>query len=463
MRTNVEHECATAVATRSHRSDWRDRRVEAVLPNTTMEPAPARIIMAASGGIPMTDRMFGGVSRSLLPAAGLVAAISLVLSAQAAGLALVGATIYPGPDRPPIPNGIVLVRDGKIAAVGSRSEVALPSGVPELDLSGLALVAGLWNSHVHFSGSQWAGADSASPARLAESVREMLTRWGFTTVVDTGSPLANTLALRRRIETGAVDGPTIFTAGDILYPPGVKDSRFRLQTPEDAVAATKTLLDDGTDAIKVYAQTFWDPSLKLSPELLRAIVAEAHRRKAQVFAHPSNRDGLYNSIDAGVDVLVHTTPQIGPWGGELVAKMKASNIALIPTLKLWRFELLRDKEPDAVIDMFQRRGIEQLREYFSAGGTILFGTDVGYMTDFSTLEEFQRMGQAGMGFTDILASLTTAPAAQRGLGARTGRVAVGFDADFVALRTDPARNVSAFSDVAYTIKRGSIIYRAASR
>jgi len=87
----------------------------------------------------MTDRMFGGVSRSLLPAAGLVVAISLVLSAQAAGLALVGATIYPGPDRPPIPNGIVLVRDGKIAAVGSRSEVALPSGVPELDLSGLAL------------------------------------------------------------------------------------------------------------------------------------------------------------------------------------------------------------------------------------------------------------------------------------------------------------------------------------
>ena len=291
----------------------------------------------------------------------------------------------------------------------------------------------------------------------------MLTRWGFTTVFDTGSPLKNTLALRTRIETGAVDGPTIFTTGDILYPLGAKDSRFRLQTPDEAVAAVKALLDDGADAIKVYAQAFWDLSLKLSPEILAAVCAEAHRRNVQVFAHPSNRDGLYNAIGAGVDVLVHTTPQIGPWGSELVAKMKASNIALVPTLKLWRFELLRDKVPEAGIDAFQRRGIEQLREYFSAGGPILFGTDVGYMTDYSTLEEFLQMAQAGMGFGDILASLTTVPAARRGLGASTGRVAAGFDADLVALRTDPARSVSAFADVAYTMKRGRIIYRAVSR
>jgi imidazolonepropionase-like amidohydrolase len=189
--------------------------------------------------------------------------------------------------------------------------------------------------------------------------------------------LKNTLALRRRIETGAVDGPTIFTTGEILYPLGVRDSRFRLQTADEAVAASRELLNDGADALKVYAQAFWDLNLKLSPEVLAAVCAEAHRHKVQVFAHPSNRDGLYNAIDAGVDVLVHTTPQIGPWGGELVARMKASNIALVPTLKLWRFELLREKAPDAEIEAFQRRGVEQLREYFSAGGPVLFGTDVG--------------------------------------------------------------------------------------
>jgi imidazolonepropionase-like amidohydrolase len=287
----------------------------------------------------------------------------------------------------------------------------------------------------------------------------MLTRWGFTTVFDTGSDLKNTLALRRRIESGAVGGPRIFTTGDILYPPGAKDVRFQVGTPTEAVAAAQALLDGGADALKVYAQAFWDLRLKLSPDVLAAVCAEAHRRNVQVFAHPSNRDGLYNAIDAGVDVLVHTTPQIGPWGSELVARMKASDIAVIPTLKLWRFEALREKAPAAAIESFQRRGVEQLREYFSAGGPILFGTDVGYMTDYSTPEEFQKMAEAGMGFRDILASLTTVPSARRRLESSVGRVAPGFDADLVALRTDPARSVEAFADVAYTIRGGRIIYR----
>jgi len=268
------------------------------------------------------------------------------------------------------------------------------------------------------------------------------------------------LALKRRIENGTIDGPKIFTTGDILFPAGAPRGRFRVANPADAVAATTTLLDGGADAIKVYAQAFWDLSLKLPPNVLAAVVGTAHRRNVPVFAHPSNRDGLYNAVDAGVDVLVHTTPQIGPWGNELVARMKASHIALIPTLKLWRFELVREKVPEPGIEAFQRRGIAQLREYHSAGGTILFGTDVGYMTDFSTLEEFQKMSEAGMGFRDILTSLTTAPAERRGLGTRSGKVAVGFDADLVVLGTDPARSVDAFADVAYTIRGGRVIYRA---
>jgi imidazolonepropionase-like amidohydrolase len=265
--------------------------------------------------------------------------------------------------------------------------------MPSVDLTGLTLVAGFWNSHVHFSGPQFARADAASPNELDDALRDMLTKWGFTTVFDTGSPLKNTLALKQRIERGAVQGPRIFTTGDILFPPGASNGALQIATAAEATTAVRTLLDGGADAIKVYAQTFWDLKLKLSPDVLAAVRAETRRRGVPMFAHPSNRDGLYNAVDAGVDVLVHTTPQIGPWGSALVARMRTSNIALIPTLKLWRFELQRDKVPDAGIEAFQRRGIEQLREYFTAGGTILFGTDVGYMTDFSTLEEFQRWGR----------------------------------------------------------------------
>jgi imidazolonepropionase-like amidohydrolase len=235
---------------------------------------------------------------------------------------------------------------------------------------------------------------------------------------------------------------------------------FVAATPSEATSHTTALIDRGADAIKVYAQTFWDLKLKLSPEVLSAVVAAAHARGVQVFAHPTNSDGLRNAVAAGVDVLVHTTPQIGPWGIELIARMKERNIALIPTLTLWRFELARNNVPAPDIERFQQRGVAQLREFLQAGGPILFGTDVGYMSTFDTREEFVKMGEAGMEFSDILAALTTTPAARRGLANASGRVAPGFDGDLVVLSADPSQGLGAFSDVAYSIRGGRVIYRA---
>jgi imidazolonepropionase-like amidohydrolase len=386
----------------------------------------------------ITRRGFIKTASASIAVAGAMASLAAGQGVDA-GLVLRGATVYAAPDTPPIRDAIVVTRKGRIEAVGERSAVTPPAAVPIVDLTGHVLVAGFWNSHVHFSEKQLAQAAAAPAAQLTSATTEMLTRWGFTSVFDTGSDLANTLALKKRIDGGEVDGPLIFTAGDILYPKGATGRRFRIETPDEAAAAVEALLDGGADGVKVYAQAFWDLNLKLSPQVLAAVRAETRRRKVPMLAHPSNREGLYNSIDAGVDMLVHTTPQIGPWGPELVAKMRASNIALIPTLKLWRFELMKDKAPAAVIEQFQQRGVAQLREYFSAGGQILFGTDVGYMTDYSTEEEYTKMAEAGMGYRDILASLTTIPAARHGRGERLGRVAVGFDADVAVLRSDPIR------------------------
>lgn len=383
------------------------------------------------------------------------------VSAQLGGgdLALRGPTIYVDAQSLPIFNGVVIIRNGRIAAIGPRSEVNIPVGMQVLELNSKTLLPGFWNSHVHFAG-RFDGADTANPTRLAMALREMVTGWGFTTVFETGGTLSNTTALRARIESGAVPGPKIFTTGPILYPRGAHYGTMEIATPADAISAVDTLTEQGVDAIKVYAQAFWDLSLQLSPPVLASVVAEAHRHGLQVFAHPSNADGLRNAVNAGVDQLVHTTPQIGPWGTALVEQMKASNIALIPTLKLWQFELQRDTAgiPASIVDEFTHRGVIQLAEYFSAGGPILFGTDVGYMTDYSTLAEFMLMGEAGMGFRDILVSLTTAPIARRGLSASTGRIAVGFDADLVVLRADPAADIGAFANVLYTIRAGRIIF-----
>lgn len=134
-------------------------------------------------------------------------------------------------------------------------------------------------------------------------------------------------------------------------------------------------------------------------------------------------------------------------------------MALIPTLKLWRIEVQKGGGPPAAAQGFQDRGVSQLRAYFQAGGQILFGTDIGYITDYDPTEEYQQMERAGMRFQDILASLTTSPAERFGESKRTGRIAPDMDADIVLLADDPANDIKALSNVRYTLRQGKIIYQ----
>jgi imidazolonepropionase-like amidohydrolase len=300
----------------------------------------------------------------------------------------------------------------------------------------------------------------------------MLTRYGFTTVFDTGSDWEITKTIRQRIESGAVNGPRIFSTGPILFskggvPPGDLLRAYgsiarKMPEMENAPQATELVrqeLKSGVDAIKIYAQTWWDPSLKMPLEVAKAITAEAHRHGKLVFVHPSNSYGLDVAIESGADVLVHTTPAAGPWNEALLTRMKQAHLTLIPTLKLWRVELEKGGAPPDAARGFQDSGVNQLRAYFQAGGQILFGTDLGYITDYDPTEEYQQMKRASMRFQDILASLTTAPAERFGMSGRTGKVAPGMDADIVLLAGDPTTNIEALSRVRYTLRKGKIIYQ----
>ena len=135
-------------------------------------------------------------------------------------LAIVGGTIFPSPQAAPIEDGAVLVVDGRIAAVGPRSEVAIPADAEVVDATGASVLAGFWNLHVHFTEPVFAGVDTVPAEILAEALREMLLQHGFVHVLDTGSYLENTLALRERIESGEVPGPEIWTAGAPFTAPG---------------------------------------------------------------------------------------------------------------------------------------------------------------------------------------------------------------------------------------------------
>jgi len=385
--------------------------------------------------------------------------------------ALAGGTLYAGPSGAPLPDAVVLIQQGLIAAVGTRASVPLPRGTEVLDCSGLTIVPGFWNSHVHFIERKWSDASAIPGPELSGQLRDMLTRYGFTSVFDTGSQWENTRRLRDRIESGEIPGPRIHSTGEPLFPKGgappghILDvlGTMRIEFPEvadaaEARAAARKNLDAGADGIKLYAAT-WAPPVVVLPEgAIAAAVEEAHLRGKLAFAHPSNREGLLAAVRGRVDVLVHTAPAAGEWDEGVVAAMRTAGIALIPTLKLWRYELRHDRA--SARDRFTEAGIGQLRSWVAAGGAVLFGTDVGYMDDYDPSDEYALMAEAGMSRQQILASLTTSPAERFSESGRRGRIATGLAADLVVLGQDPARDIRALADVRYTIRDGRLIYEA---
>jgi imidazolonepropionase-like amidohydrolase len=379
--------------------------------------------------------------------------VVFALATNAADLALVGGRIYTAPDAVPLTNGTVVIHDGHIASVGAGT-LKLPGGVQRLDCTGLVVAAGFWNCHVHFSEPKWENATSLPAAQLATQIRDMFTRWGFTTVFDTGSLLANTKAIARRMEAGEFPGPMILSAG---VPFTSKDATpYYLQplklpdfeTPEQATALARARLDEGADAIKIF-QGAWvsqEKVVAMPLELVKAVAAVAHARGKLLLAHPSDTAGLSSAIEGGVDVLTHVVETPGDVDPSIVAEMRKRHMAVIPTLKLFA----HNRNVDQLL--------AQLRAYSEAGIPILFGTDVGFVTDYDPAQEYRLMDRAGLNFPEILAALTTAPAARYGFGKHKGRVALGMDADLVVLNGDPAEDIAAFTDVRYAIRNGAIVY-----
>jgi imidazolonepropionase-like amidohydrolase len=386
------------------------------------------------------------------------------------------ARIYTAPDEAPIDDGAVLMKDGRILAVGPEDSIAT-RGAPELAAcDGGVATAGFQNSHVHFTEPKFSDAGNRPAAELAAALEAMLTRYGFTTVLDTASDVDNTVALRARIESGDVAGPRILTAGWALFPADgipfyLRDmpTEFLSRLPQpatvkDALASVQSNLDRGADATKLFVLTPLPEGhvAFMEPDIALAAADETHRRGLPVIAHPTDIEGVNIAIEAGVDVLVHTTIGQGRtiWDAALVSQLVEQDIAVIPTLMLWPYELERAHVPDNVIDLATGDAIGQLRSFSADGGQVLFGTDVGYLSDYDPSEEYRLMASA-LEPMQILASLTTAPAARWKESEQRGRIAAGLAADLVVLEADPATDVANFAKVRCTIRGGRAIHAPA--
>jgi imidazolonepropionase-like amidohydrolase len=391
-------------------------------------------------------------------------------SEPSAAVALVGGRVQPAPEVAAIDDGIVLIEGGVIRAVGRRGAVPVPPGARPLDCAGATISAGFWNSHVHFIQPVWNDAAQAPAERLAAALRDMLTSRGFVRVVDLGSYPPNTNALRGRIESGEIAGPAIFTAGPGLAPAGGSPFYIRpLRLPElssrdDAERMVATIVGLDADAVKLFTGSYAerDTIVVMPVEIVRAAVEAAHRRGRVVLAHPSNNAGARAALEGGVDVLAHTFPTLAAdWDRTLPGRMRERGMGLIPTLKLWPYEMRKTGLPAERQQLVLTVGQAQLHAFAEAGGQVIFGTDVGYMTDYDTTDELVYMQGAGLTYGQILAALTTAPAARFGLAARTGRLAPGLAGDVTVVEGDPEGDIRALARVRYTLRAGRVIYARA--
>jgi imidazolonepropionase-like amidohydrolase len=160
--------------------------------------------------------------------------------------AYVGGAVIASPGEAPIADGVVVVEDGRILAVGARSDVAVPAGARVVDCRGATVTAAFWNAHVHFTQPVWSGAAKAPARDLEDALRAMLGRWGFAHVFDTGSNIHDTGALRARIARGEIEGPSILTTGDVFVAKGGQPVYIpfplpELETPEAARAAVTSV------------------------------------------------------------------------------------------------------------------------------------------------------------------------------------------------------------------------------
>ena len=403
----------------------------------------------------MTRHWFGAALISC------VVAIAPGAVAQAQTLVLKGGSLYASPDAAIISDAVVVTSAGVITAVGRAGEVPLPPDARVIDCSGKTIVAGFWNSHVHFTEAVWQDFENEPAAPLTAHMQEMLTRWGFTTVWSLGSN-PGVGGLRRRVNADEIAGPNIFLAGSIFprdghpayLPPEMQLPQAA--TPERAAEMATKYMELRLDGIKLFTGVYkgeGKPVVNMDVAIAKAAVDVAHAQGKPVFAHPQNTAGIEAVIAAGVDVMAHTVAGQRGYPPEQLARFKQQGIALTPTLS----QFAKLPLPAEIVGRIVDNIVGQLRSFSENGNTVLFGTDVGYIQLYDTTLEYELMHRA-LSERQVLASLTTNPAGYF-KATKKGRVEKGFDADLVVLDGDPLADVKNLAKVAYTIRAGKVIYQ----
>jgi imidazolonepropionase-like amidohydrolase len=403
----------------------------------------------------------------------LLAGACLALPALAQNLVIANARILDG-NGGVTERGTIVVRDGRIAAVGATAGGA-PANARRIDAGGRTVMPGFIDAHRHIvqgEPARWLAEQSAADMRAFLAA-------GFTTVLSAIDAPGEILELRRRTESGETLGPRIVSAAfvplsrAVLGGGGVDPARTdpaRLPSrpgatapgipPEETLAAVRAADARGHDAIKTVIIV-----TRNGPEAatLKLIADEAERLGMLSITHAVSVIDTVAAVEAGTDILVHT-PHIGQLD-EATAKMIAdAGMPMVSTLGVFvpyfdddNMPLFRDRQQfpfDTLSSAGQ--GPVNARLLFQAGITYAYGTDTSWAPRAS-LEHELRPLHLVFSHEDLIPIMTRNAAIAVGKGQELGTLEVGKLADIVILGSDPLADEGALLDVELVVKGGRVV------
>jgi len=287
--------------------------------------------------------------------------------------ALVGATLVDGTGAPPVPDAVVVLREGKIECAGARAACPVPAGVDSTDLAGLWITPGLVDAHVHFSQTGWADGrpDSidlrdrhpyekvvAELSRHPERFGRSYLCSGVTAVFDVGG-YAWTLGLPQWAELDsevprvAAAGPLLSTIDHWLNLPGERQFMV-LTSPDAAREGVRYLAARGSAAVKVWYIVTPEQTVEKSAQAVRAAGEAARERGLPLIVHATGLAEAKEALRAGAKLLVHSVWDL-PIDEEFLDLARKNGAIYCPTLTVVRgyqrmFEAAARRQAPAVDD-----------------------------------------------------------------------------------------------------------------
>lgn len=369
----------------------------------------------------------------------------------------------------------VRVEGEEITALGPPD--SLGTDASPIHLTGLTLIPGLIDAHVHLALHPERRGTEAEDLPGAAGRAEAMLRAGITTARDLGSAGGGVLGLRNEIDRGERPGPRLLVAGPPLTTPGghchfwggvVRDPQeIRTRVADQAAA--------GFDWIKVMATggVLTEGTRPSAPQFELDQLAEMMRAAASaglpVAAHCHGTPGIDVCARAGVQSIEHAS-FAGPDGfgtafdPEVCRRIADAGAFAAPTVHANWKRFLHDGPTPASNPEFADRMSRCYAGLAEAGVVMVASTDAGipgahHEALGRALPVWARF--AGLSPRDALVSATSGAAEALGIGSVTGSLRAGRCADLVALPGDPLASLD-LSPPPWVMARGKITVNAAA-